>query len=74
MGMLVPPCITMVIYGVMGGVSIGELFAAGFIPAFIMAAALMAQIYFQAVRAKLPRGKRATLGEVAGRPRSRSLR
>jgi tripartite ATP-independent transporter DctM subunit len=65
MGMLVPPCITMVIYGVMGGVSIGELFAAGFIPAFIMAAALMAQIYIQAVRAKLPRGKRATLGEVA---------
>ena len=55
MGMLVPPCITMVIYGVMGGVSIGELFAAGFIPAFIMAAALMAQIYIQAVRAKLPR-------------------
>lgn len=64
MGMLVPPCITMVIYGVIGGVSIGELFAGGFIPAFIMAFALMIQIYFQARRENWPAGKKATLKEV----------
>lgn len=64
MGMLVPPCITMVIYGVVGGVSIGELFAAGFIPAFLMAGALMLQIYIQARRERRPAGTRASLGEV----------
>lgn len=64
MGMLVPPCITMVIYGVVGGVSIGELFAAGFIPAFLMAGALMAQIYIQARREGRPAGSRAALREI----------
>ncbi|NWF55813.1 MAG: TRAP transporter large permease [Syntrophaceae bacterium] len=64
MGMLVPPCITMVIYGVVGGVSIGELFAAGFIPAFLMALALMIQIYFQAVRVGRKPGRRAPFPEI----------
>jgi C4-dicarboxylate transporter DctM subunit len=64
MGMLVPPCITMVIYGVVGGVSIGELFAGGFIPAFIMAFALMMQIYIQALRAGRKPGRRAPLSEI----------
>ena len=64
MGMLVPPCITMVIYGVVGGVSIGELFAAGFIPAFLMAFALMIQIYFQAVQAGRKPGRRAPFAEI----------
>jgi len=48
MGMLIPPCITMVIYGVIGNLSIAALFAAGFIPAFLMGAALIVQIYIQA--------------------------
>jgi tripartite ATP-independent transporter DctM subunit len=65
MGMLVPPCITMVIYGVIGGVSIGELFAGGFIPAFMMAIALMVQIYLQARRENWRAGRRASLGEIA---------
>ena len=64
MGMLVPPCITMVIYGIIGGVSIGELFAGGFIPAFLMAFALMVQIYFQARKAKWKSGKKASLHEI----------
>jgi tripartite ATP-independent transporter DctM subunit len=64
MGMLVPPCITMVIYGVVGGVSIGELFAGGFIPAFMMAFALMVQIYIQALRAGRKPGRRAPISEI----------
>lgn len=50
MGILVPPCLAMVIYGVISGVSIGALFAAGFLPAFAMALALGIQIYIQARR------------------------
>jgi C4-dicarboxylate transporter DctM subunit len=50
MGILVPPCINMVVYGIMAQVSIAALFAAGFLPAFVMAAALMVQLWLQARR------------------------
>ncbi|HEX4328024.1 MAG TPA: TRAP transporter large permease [Burkholderiales bacterium] len=50
MGILIPPCINMVVYGIMAHVSIAALFAAGFLPAFAMAALLMAQLYVQARR------------------------
>ena len=50
MGILVPPCINMVVYGIMAQVSIAALFAAGFLPAFVMAAFLMAQLWLQARR------------------------
>ena len=39
MGILVPPCIAMVIYGGVANVSIGALFAGRFLPALVMAAA-----------------------------------
>src|SRR3990170_6973297 len=51
MGILVPPCIAMVVYGGIANVSIGTLFAAGFLPAFVMASALMIQLNVQARRA-----------------------
>jgi C4-dicarboxylate transporter DctM subunit len=51
MGILVPPCIAMVVYGGVANVSIGALFAGGFIPAFVMAAALMIQLNIQARQA-----------------------
>jgi C4-dicarboxylate transporter, DctM subunit len=51
MGILVPPCIAMVVYGGIANVSIGALFAGGFLPAFVMASALVVQLYFQARRA-----------------------
>ena len=50
MGILIPPCINMVVYGIMAHVSIAALFAAGFLPAFVMAALLMVQLYLQARR------------------------
>ncbi len=51
MGILVPPCIAMVVYGGVASVSIGALFAGGFIPALVMAAALMIQLNIQARKA-----------------------
>jgi tripartite ATP-independent transporter DctM subunit len=50
MGILVPPCLTMVIYGSITNTSIATLFAAGFLPAFIMAAALMVHLRIDAKR------------------------
>jgi tripartite ATP-independent transporter DctM subunit len=51
MGILVPPCIPMVVYGGIANASVGALFAGGFLPAFVMASALIVQLYFQARRA-----------------------
>jgi tripartite ATP-independent transporter DctM subunit len=49
-GPIIPPSLPMVIYGVQANTSIGQLFAAGFIPGFIMAAFLMATVAWYAHR------------------------
>jgi tripartite ATP-independent transporter DctM subunit len=41
MGILVPPCLTMVVLGSLANLSIVTLFLAGFIPAFVLAAVLV---------------------------------
>jgi len=51
MGILVPPCIPMVVYGGVANASVGALFAGGFLPALLMASALMIQLNIQARRA-----------------------
>ncbi len=53
-GPIIPPSLPMVIYGVVAGASIGQLFAAGFIPGLLMALALMAMITFYARRRGYP--------------------
>jgi C4-dicarboxylate transporter, DctM subunit len=55
MGVLIPPCIMMVVLGSMVNISVGRLFIAGFIPGFVMALGLLVLIYFQARRGLLPR-------------------
>src|SRR4030043_176217 len=54
MGILVPPCMAMVVLGGMGQISIGALFAAGFLPAAVMALAICIFIFFQAREGRLP--------------------
>jgi tripartite ATP-independent transporter DctM subunit len=48
-GPIIPPSITMVIYAVAAGASVGGLFLAGVVPGLLMAAALMAYVYFRAL-------------------------
>jgi C4-dicarboxylate transporter DctM subunit len=50
MGILVPPCLTMVVYGSITNTSIATLFAAGFLPALVTTAALMLHLRFDALR------------------------
>ncbi len=64
MGILIPPAIVMVVYGVIGGVSIGALFVACIAPAALMAMGLMAQIGWQAKRRGWPAGRRASSAEI----------
>jgi tripartite ATP-independent transporter DctM subunit len=54
MGILVPPCLTMVVLGSLVNLSIVTLFLAGFVPAFIIAASLIVLIAIRARRANWP--------------------
>ena len=51
---LVPPAIDLIIIGVVSGMSIGALFAAGIMPAIVMGLAIMALTYVQVVRLDIP--------------------
>jgi C4-dicarboxylate transporter DctM subunit len=50
MGILVPPCILMIVIGAVANVSVAALFVAGFLPAVVLALAIMAYIYYDASR------------------------
>ncbi|HEY7498977.1 MAG TPA: TRAP transporter large permease subunit [Vicinamibacterales bacterium] len=64
MGILVPPCLTMVVLGSLVNLSIVTLFLAGFIPAFILAAALIVLIAFRARRQNWPVSARASSADL----------
>lgn len=64
-GPIIPPSITMVVYGVTMGVSIGGLFLAGLIPGIIMGLAMMAMAYYFARKRNYPRNeRRASIRQV----------
>ena len=63
MGPIIPPSIPMVLYGVLAGVSIADLFVAGIVPGLMIGVSLMIVCYWEAVRHDYPREKRATLAE-----------
>lgn len=57
-GPIIPPSLPMVIYGVMASASVGQLFAAGFIPGLLMALSLMAMVAYYARKRNYPRDAR----------------
>jgi tripartite ATP-independent transporter DctM subunit len=54
-GPIIPPSLPLVIYGVIGDASIGQLFAAGLIPGLLMAFSLMLMVGWYAKRRHYPR-------------------
>jgi len=66
MGMMIPPCLNMVVLGAVANISIAGLFMGGFLPGFLMALTLMVVIYIQSSRGTLPAATSAkpTLQEV----------
>ena len=54
-GPIIPPSLPFVIYGMMAGVSIGQLFLAGVVPGLIMGLAMMAMVTYYAVKYKFGR-------------------
>ncbi len=69
-GPIIPPSIIMVIYGVSVNVSVGGLFAAGFIPGILMGIALMIVIYRVSKKRNSPRSEGFSSKRVAHEFRS----
>jgi tripartite ATP-independent transporter DctM subunit len=63
-GPLMPPSIPAIVYGVVAGVSVGDLFIAGIVPALLMAFLLFVFAIYKARRLDLPGLERAPLGQV----------
>src|SRR6185437_6410251 len=63
LGILVPPSIILVLYGVSTNTSIGALFMAGIVPGLILALMLAGVTFFVAKRNDYPKMKRATVGQ-----------
>ena len=54
MGMMIPPCLNMVVLGAVSNLSIAGLFVGGLVPGLLMAISLLVVIYIQACRGTLP--------------------
>jgi len=66
LGILIPPSITMIVYGVTVDQSVGKLFMAGVIPGLILGGGLMLVTYIAAKRAGFKRQKMAPWKEIFG--------
>jgi len=64
MGILVPPCILMIIIGAIADISVAALFAGGFIPALVLAIAIMVYIYVRARASKMEASQTPSLREL----------
>jgi C4-dicarboxylate transporter DctM subunit len=63
LGILIPPSILMIIFGVLADVSIGKLFAAGMLPGIVLTFMLMLYVHVMAKKRNYPRSPRLNLSE-----------
>ncbi|MBZ4686589.1 MAG: C4-dicarboxylate transporter, DctM subunit [Clostridia bacterium] len=64
LGVIIPPSIPMVTYGVVASVSIGDLFIAGIVPGLLMAVSLCLIIVFYAKKMNLRGGEKLSLKRI----------
>lgn len=64
MGILIPPCINMIILGELMSMSVAALFFAGFLPAVVLALIIMGLVCFQARRSDIEKKAAASRSEV----------
>jgi len=74
MGVLIPPCIIMVVLGSLMNVSVAALFVGGFLPAFVLALTLFVLIGYQARKYNFPKeDQRLSFREITRTFRDSSL-
>lgn len=64
LGVIIPPSIPLILYGVAAGVSIGDLFLAGMLPGILIGLSLILTIVILAKKYKFPREEKKTFSEV----------
>ena len=62
-GPIIPPSITMIIYGVLSGTSIGQLFMAGVVPGVLLICGFLAYATWRASRDNFPVSERVPMAE-----------
>jgi len=63
-GVIIPPSIPMIIFGVVASLSVGKLFIGGVVPGILAGIALMATAYLSSIRNRYPVEKRFELRRV----------
>lgn len=64
LGVIIPPSIPMVTYGVVTNTSIGDLFLAGVVPGFLMATAIISVVLWKSHQLNLPCGEPTSLSRI----------
>ncbi|MGE0752407.1 MAG: TRAP transporter large permease [Variibacter sp.] len=64
MGILIPPCIIMVIYGLLTNTSVAALFLGGVVPGLVMGGTMMVMVWWMAKRQGLPVERQFSVGDV----------
>ena len=64
-GIVIPPSVSMVLYCIAAGISVGDAFMAAVIPGILMGLGIMVVIYFQAKKRGYEKKERVPLKEVA---------
>jgi TRAP-type C4-dicarboxylate transport system permease large subunit len=61
LGLLFPPSLPVIIYGVTAGVNVKDLFFQGFFPGVVLVLSMVAWVYFQGKRHKIEKSTHATM-------------
>lgn len=64
LGVVIPPSIPMVTYGVVTNTSIGDLFIGGLVPGILLAISLIGVVIWKAHTLNLPRGEKSSLKKL----------
>ncbi len=64
LGVIIPPSIPMVTYGVVTNTSIGDLFLAGIVPGLLMATAIISVVVWKSNQLNLPCGEPTSLSRI----------
>jgi tripartite ATP-independent transporter DctM subunit len=72
-GPIIPPSVSMVIYGWLSDVSVGALFIGGIVPGVLLGLSLMVSTYVQSYRIDMPMQARPPLVQIARLSRKASL-
>lgn len=66
LGIIIPPSIPLILYAISANQSVGDMFAAGFMPGFVVVGGLMLYAWLHALRHPVAHDEPASLSEILG--------